>query len=584
MPVQHFKYNTGATINNTTQKGNIAIATGGSQDWGPTSVTGFYPETAPPPSGYTIYFMRSTGGPSVHIANNDAQAIFFLKSFGSTGSTISDVLSWASGQSNYYVQTGTTSGTTPTPTPSITPTHTPTPTITPTISVTPTNTVTPTPTITSTVTPTMTPTPSGVAIQYYYGTTQALAYGMTSGLTGVNLYGQTLCAANSIGANEFNSLPSTAPIYIYDSATGNMRACTPLGYYPSANFNLGNCTYQYGRYRIATTENGVCTSYTGVTDVVFYNTDICTATSFGSNQLTGLTSGTYYLYDTVTTYERTFSNPYSYNTLFTLVSSCTTNPCTGTTRTGYYYSTTSADAVTGGTQATGVVFGTGQSGDTMCNPSTISFYANGFSGLTPGSYFLYDGDANKVRAFTLYGGSNYGSMSGTCSTPSGGARSGYWYASSRPAAITGGTQVTDVTFNGGSNDLCSCYNATSYTAFSSLNGYIYIYNGDTGDVRQFYGSNNQTISAMSSCLNTNTPVYYYSTMSNDCYGNSTLTNVTFSGGASICSASGFSANELSSLSPNTYYLRDPFTDTFRQFYCAYNGSVSFTNSCTQYSC
>jgi hypothetical protein len=31
-------------------------------------------------------------------------------------------------------------------------------------------------------------------------------------------------------------------------------------------------------------------------------------------------------------------------------------------------------------------------------------------------------------------------------------------------------------------------------------------------------------------------------------------------------------------------LRDPFTDTFRQFYCAYNGSVSFTNSCTQYSC
>jgi hypothetical protein len=228
------------------------------------------------------------------------------------------------------------------------------------------------------------------------------------------------------------------------------------------------------------------------------------------------------------------------------------------------------------------VFGAGQSGDTMCNPSTISFYANGFSGLTPGSYYLYDGDANKVRAFTIYGGSNYGSMSGTCSTP--GVRSGYWYASSRPAAITGGTQVSDVTFNGGSNDLCSCYNATSYTAFSSLNGYIYIYNGDTGDVRQFYGSNNSTISAMSSCLNTNTPVYYYSTMSNDCYGSSTLTNVTFNGGADFCSATGFSANELSSLSPNTYYMRNPFTDNFRSFYCAYNGSVSFSNSCSQYSC
>ena len=47
----HFKYNTGATINNTVQKGNISIATSGNQDWGPTSITGFYPETDPPVSG-----------------------------------------------------------------------------------------------------------------------------------------------------------------------------------------------------------------------------------------------------------------------------------------------------------------------------------------------------------------------------------------------------------------------------------------------------------------------------------------------------------------------------------------------------
>jgi hypothetical protein len=105
---QHFKYNTGATINNTTQKGNMAIATSGTYDWGPTSVTGYYPETTPPAGGYTIYYMRSTGGPSIEVATNDAQAIFLLKSFGSTGSTISDVLSWASGQANYYVQTGAT--------------------------------------------------------------------------------------------------------------------------------------------------------------------------------------------------------------------------------------------------------------------------------------------------------------------------------------------------------------------------------------------------------------------------------------------------------------------------------------------
>ena len=105
---QHFKYNTGATINNTTQKGNIAIATSGTYDWGPTSTTGFYPETSPPTGGYTIYYMRPTGGPSIEVATSDAQCVRFLKSFGATGSTIANVLSWASGQSNYYIQTGAT--------------------------------------------------------------------------------------------------------------------------------------------------------------------------------------------------------------------------------------------------------------------------------------------------------------------------------------------------------------------------------------------------------------------------------------------------------------------------------------------
>jgi len=107
---QHFKYNTGATINNTTQKGNIAIASSGTYDWGPTSTTGYYPETTPPTGGYTIYYMRATGGPSIEVATTDAQCIFFLKSFGATGTTISDVLTWASNTANYYVQTGATTG------------------------------------------------------------------------------------------------------------------------------------------------------------------------------------------------------------------------------------------------------------------------------------------------------------------------------------------------------------------------------------------------------------------------------------------------------------------------------------------
>ena len=104
---QHFKYNTGSTITNTTKKGNFAVAINGSQDWGPTNITGYYPETFPPVSGYTIYNMRATGGPTVHVANNETEAIRFLQSFGSTGSTINDVLNWASAQSNFFVQNGT---------------------------------------------------------------------------------------------------------------------------------------------------------------------------------------------------------------------------------------------------------------------------------------------------------------------------------------------------------------------------------------------------------------------------------------------------------------------------------------------
>lgn len=675
---QHFKYNTGSTINNTTQKGNISIAIGGDQDWGPTDVTGFYPETTAPAGGYTLYSMRSVGGPSVHVANNDTQAIFFLKSFGATGTTISDVLSWASAQGGYYVQTGSTESVTPTPTP--TPTLTPTPTpSTAAASSTP----TPTPTITPTAseepaTPTPTPTPTATpaaAAQYYYGTTEAEAAAMTSGFTNFSISaGQTdFCYQYGISftADEVTGLTEGVTYYVYDSVSGAAKSFTILGSgYNSANAYYA-CSYQYGRYRASATANGVCTDFTGfITSEFrdsFYNvSDFCNGNSFQTNQLTGLTSGSFYVYDTVTDNVRMITNGFSGNTMFYFSGSCSTNDCiqyvyadteigtctstaaltnvnlygnilcnsqegssissdtfsgltsgmyyirdkftdyvrafylyggssygilsgatcttictTGRT-TSYYIGSSADEAVTGGTESFYVAYS--PTGYTICNAG--SFSGTSLSSLSAGTYYLYDGSVNKYRDFTIYGPNSTSAafMGGACTTPAGGARSGYYFATSRPAAITGGTEVGDVTFTGGSNDLCSCYSATSNTLFSALNGYIYIYNADTGDVRQFYGSNSNSISAMSSCLNTNTPVYYYSTNSNDCYSNSTLTNVYFSGGVDFCSATGFGATELGSLAPNTYYIRDVFTDNFRSFYCAYNGSVSFTNSCTQYSC
>jgi hypothetical protein len=680
---QHFKYNTGSTINNTTQKGNISIAISGDQDWGPTDITGFYPETTAPASGYTIYSMRVTGGPSVHVANNDEQAIFFLKSFGSTGSTISDVLSWASAQGGYYVQTGSTESVTPTPTPTITdtPTPTPTPTIEPTTTPTPTITptaseepATPTPTITDTPTPTPTPTPAS-ALQYYYGTTEAEAAAMTNGLSNFSFsYGQTdFCYQYGITftADEITGLTGGVTYYVYDSVSGAARTFTILGSgYNSANAS-GACSYQYGRYRASATANGVCTNFTGFITSEFrdssYNiSDFCNGNSFQTSQLTGLTSGSFYVYDTVTDNVRMITNGFSGNTMFYFSGSCSTNDCvqyvyadteigtctstsgltnvnlygnllcnsnegssissdtfsgltsgmyyirdkfteyvrafylyggssfgilsgatcttictTGRT-TGYYIGATADEAVTGGTESFYVAYS--PTGYTLCTAG--SFSGTSLSSLSAGTYYLYDGSVNKYRDFTIYSPNSTSAsfMGGACATPAGGARSGYYFATSRPAAITGGTQVGDVTFSGGSNDLCSCTSATSNTLFSALSGTIYIYNADTGDVRQFYGNNQTQIYTMGSCLNTNTPVYYYSTSPNDCYAMNALSNVYLLGGNEFCSATGFGATELSSLGPNTYYIRDVFTDNFRSFYCAYNGSVSFTNSCTQYSC
>jgi hypothetical protein len=88
----------------TTRNTNFKIGVDGSDDYGPTSNTGFWKGITPPSSGYTIYVHRVDVGPSIHVANDDNQCIFFLKSFGATGSTISEVLSWSTGRTDMWVQ------------------------------------------------------------------------------------------------------------------------------------------------------------------------------------------------------------------------------------------------------------------------------------------------------------------------------------------------------------------------------------------------------------------------------------------------------------------------------------------------
>jgi hypothetical protein len=98
----HIKSGTTSNILSATRQ-NFRVGVSGAADYGPTNITGFYNGITPPVGGYTIYVGKETQGPSIHVANDDSQCIYFLKSFGSTGTTISDVLAWAGNQSNIWV-------------------------------------------------------------------------------------------------------------------------------------------------------------------------------------------------------------------------------------------------------------------------------------------------------------------------------------------------------------------------------------------------------------------------------------------------------------------------------------------------
>ena len=88
-----------------TRNTNFKIGIKDSDDYGPTNVTGFYNGITPPVGGYTIYVHKNTQGPSIHVAYDDSQCIFFLKSFGATGNTINEVLSWSTSRTDLWVQT-----------------------------------------------------------------------------------------------------------------------------------------------------------------------------------------------------------------------------------------------------------------------------------------------------------------------------------------------------------------------------------------------------------------------------------------------------------------------------------------------
>jgi hypothetical protein len=120
------------------QQGPFAVGAAGVGDYGPTSRTGYYAAIDVPAGARVFYQKDIYGNLSAQVAHDDAQALYFLKSYGATGTTLADALAWSNSQpdlanftadisSSTVIAANSSSTPTPTPQPTSTPTPTPTP-------------------------------------------------------------------------------------------------------------------------------------------------------------------------------------------------------------------------------------------------------------------------------------------------------------------------------------------------------------------------------------------------------------------------------------------------------------------------
>lgn len=88
----------------TLKKNNFLIGVNTSVDYGPTSTSGFWSGVNPPLNGYTVYSQKTTGGPSIRVAQTDSELITIAKQYGGTGiNTINDALNYFNGTSTNLV-------------------------------------------------------------------------------------------------------------------------------------------------------------------------------------------------------------------------------------------------------------------------------------------------------------------------------------------------------------------------------------------------------------------------------------------------------------------------------------------------
>jgi hypothetical protein len=103
-PSNHIKI--GSSEKLSLSKGNLTIGIKGNEDYGPTSESGFYNGVIIPNGGYGIFVEKASQGPSIHVANDDNQCMFFLKSFGAPDGDVNTMLTWALTQDSMLVVKG----------------------------------------------------------------------------------------------------------------------------------------------------------------------------------------------------------------------------------------------------------------------------------------------------------------------------------------------------------------------------------------------------------------------------------------------------------------------------------------------
>ena len=276
----------GSSDKNSIFDGTFSYGASGGDDYGPSSITGFYNGVPIPVGGYVIY-VNNNGVITAHAPKNDAECLFYLNQYGANANNISDALSWASSElnldvrSNEYQVNELSGGVTPTPTPTITPTISVTPTVTGTPTQTPTNTPTPsvtntqtpTPSVTPTLTKTPTPTPTsagadgGAGSWFFYsdeglmnagapsGNGNALFWNQTSGTETYNpnytggtfqIYFAPIDSTGTSYVTQFNSLSTGGTITLSqngDTATYTLTSGqATLGGPPGNQFFVMNIT------------------------------------------------------------------------------------------------------------------------------------------------------------------------------------------------------------------------------------------------------------------------------------------------------------------------------------------------------